>query len=251
MIKKIATLALMVSVLSSQTFGQDSKSSNESRKLMFGLKAGANLSWFKPDSKNLSKGGFKPGFSYGIMGDYNLQPNYALSLEFLISTLNGKMQFKDSMLYKNTKTNVSSKAADVAYEYTNKYIQIPISMKFRTKEIGMIKYYAQFGLAPGIRISSKVKIDGNNLPWSEDDRKNIKTNESSEEDFEPIDNTFSDDVSFLNIPLIIGGGIEYNLSGNTSAYVNLRFENGFTNVLKSTATSVFSKNMSLSVGIFF
>jgi hypothetical protein len=161
------------------------------------------------------------------------------------------MQFKDSMLYKNGKTNVESKAADVSYEYSNKYIQIPVSMKFRTKEIGMIKYYAQFGLAPGIRISSKVKIDGKNLPWSEDDRKNIKTNESSEEEYEPIDNTFSDDVSFLNIPLIIGGGIEYNLSGNTSLYVNLRYENGFTNVLKSTATSVFSKNISLSAGIFF
>jgi hypothetical protein len=114
-----------------------------------------------------------------------------------------------------------------------------------------MKYFAQFGLAPGIRVSSRAKLSGSNLPWPEEDIKSIKTNDNGDDMFHATE--FDDQVRFVNIPLIIGGGIEYNLSGNTSIYANLRYENGFTNVLndKKSKTGAFSKNVSLSLGVFF
>lgn len=253
MTKKILLAAVLLLSTTLFSFSQDKKSS-DNRKYIFGLKTGANFSWYKPDSRNLSEGGLKPGFSYGIMGDYVFQQNYAISAEFLVSTINGKMKFKDPLTYHkiiNSKDS-SFKVPNVQYEYSVRYIQVPFSFKFRTKEIGAMKYFAQFGVAPGIRVSSKTQINGNGMPWDEDERANIKTNKDSEESYEPSE--FDDDVSLINIPLIIGAGVEYNISGNTSLYSNLRYENGFTNILRSktgTETIAFSKNIALSVGVFF
>lgn len=253
MTKKNLLALVLVMVTASISFSQEKKDSDK-RKYIFGLKTGANFSWYKADSRNLSEGGLKMGYSYGLMADYVFQQNYSISAEFLVSGINGKMKFKDSLTY--TKNSIPKKVPNVEYEYTVKYVQIPLSFKFRTKEIGSIKYFAQFGIAPGIRISSKVQINGNGMPWGEDERANIKTNKGSDESFEPEE--FDDDVSFINLPLLIGAGVEYNISGNTSLYTNIRFENGFNNILKSkdkrstlNETIVYSKNIALSVGVFF
>jgi hypothetical protein len=243
----ILTFSLIFS-FSILAHSQEAKTADDIRKAVFGLKVTSNFSWFKADSRNLEKGGLKLGFGYGIMGDYNFTNNYAASFEFLVTKLNGKMLFKDSLTY--LKDGIpQNKSFDVEYEYSNRYIQIPVSFKFRTKEIGYIKYFAQFGLAPAVRITSKVKISGHKLPWPEEDLKGIKTNDEADDIFEPTE--FKDDVSLVNIPLIIGGGIEYNLSENTSIYVCLRYENGFTDILKHKETAVFNKNIGLSLGVFF
>ncbi len=252
MYKKITLCLLLLASGTNFSFSQEKKD-GDNRKLIFGLKTGANFSWYKSDSRNLDKGGFKPGFAYGIMCDYQFQPNYLLSTEFLVSTLNGKLKFRDTLTYK--RENKTARNTNVIYEYSVRYIQIPVSFKFKTKEIGMMKYHAQFGVAPGVKVSSKtdIIISGNNaVLWPEEDIKNIKTNKEADEGFEPAE--FDDDISFINLPLIIGGGVEYNLSGNTSLYGNLRFENGFNNILQSKTgfkTIAYSKNISLSVGIMF
>ncbi len=249
MSKKIFLALVFLTASSAISFSQNKKET-DNRKYIFGLKTGTNFSWYKADSRNLANGGFKIGFSYGLMADYVFQPNYAISAEFLVSTINGKMKFGDTLSY--ARGGVTKRVPNVEYEYTVSYIQIPLSFKFRTKEIGSMKYFAQFGVAPGIRVSSKAQINGNGMPWDEAERANIKTNKASEEIYEPAE--FDDDVRLLNLPLIIGAGVEYNISGNTSLYGNLRYENGFTNILKSktgTETRVFSKNIALSVGVFF
>lgn len=248
MIKNFILLFSAIGIFSISAHSQEVKNTEDTRKAIFGLKATSNFSWFKADSRNLEKGGMKLGFGYGIMGDYNFSNNYSASFEFLVTKLNGKMLFKDSLTY--LVGNVAQKKSfDVEYEYSNRYIQIPVSFKFRTKEIGYIKYFAQFGLAPAIRITSKVQINGHRLPWPEEDLKGIKTNDEADDVFEPEE--FKDDVRLINLPLIIGGGVEYNLSENTSIYLCLRYENGFTNVLKSKSTTVFGKNVGLSLGVFF
>jgi hypothetical protein len=255
MLKK---LLLSFLLLASAIFAfSQAKKEADYKKNVFGLKMGTNFSWYQSDSRNIKKGGLKPGFSYGIMWDYNFQQNYSVSSEFLISTINGSLSFKDTLTFDVTpppSPNYNKRIPNVKYEFKVRYIQIPISFKFRTKEIGSLKYFAQFGLAPAVRVSSRAKLSasGGGLPWPEDDISKIKTNEKSEEMFESKE--FDDDVSLVNLPLIIGGGIEYNLSGNTSLYTCLRYENGFTNVLKSktgTATSALSKNIALSIGVFF
>ncbi len=252
MSKKIILLCAVFALTSATTRSQVKKEPFKAH-TVFGLKAGVNFSSLKPDSRNIDKNGIQLGNSYGIMADYLFQPNYAFSTDFLISTINGSFKFKDSLNY--VKDNINYPVLKAEYDYNLRFLQIPISFKFRTKEIGYIKYYAQFGVAPCFLISSKATINRNNangMPWNEDDRKDIKTNSDSEEFYEPKE--FDDDIRFFNLPIQIGGGIEYNISENTSIYSNLRYENGFSNILsnkKGNETILLSKNVSFSVGVFF
>ena len=248
MAKKIIVLALAVLIISNYSQSQDAPKKDNQGKFIFGLKANANFSWYKPDSRSLEKGGFKTGSSYGIMGDYMFLPNYSFNVEILVSSLNGKLTYKEDYPTFKIKDSVFS-YKDVSYEYTNKYIQVPLCVKFRTKEIGKMKYFAQFGFAPAFLVSAKAKIKGSNLPWEEDEIKKVKTNEESEDIYQF--SNFDDDVSFIVLPLVIGGGTEMKLSGSTSLMLGLRFENGFNDILKSNGTTIFSKNISLSAGIFF
>lgn len=246
--KRQSILFLTLLMIHISVVGQEAKKEGDIRKTIFGLKATSNFSWFDADSRNLEKGGLKLGFGYGLMGDYNLSDKYAASFEFLVTKLNGKILFKDSLTY--VKDGIEQKKSfDVEYAYSNRYIQLPVSIKFRTKEIGYIKYFAQFGIAPAVRITSKVLISGHRMPWPDDDLKGIKTNDAAEDAFQPRE--FEDDVRLLHLPLIIGGGVEYNLSDNTSIYLCLRYENGFTNILKDNNTTAFGKNIGLSLGVFF
>jgi len=237
-------------MLSSNCFAQDTTKTISKQNLVFGLKAGLNFSWFKAESANLKEGGFRPGIHYGLTADYYFNPHFAVSGELLITKLNGKIKFSDSLTYhRDTKTK---KFKGVEYSFNNRYLQIPISLKYKTKTYGKLKYFGQIGFAPSFRITSRAKIIANGMLWPEDDIKSIYTNNAKDEIYEPDE--FDDNVRFLNMAILFGGGVEYLTSKNSSIYGTLRVENGLTNVLISktkTYTSMLSKNIGLSVGVYF
>jgi hypothetical protein len=68
-------------------------------------------------------------------------------------------------------------------------------------------------------------------------------NEISDEDL-------SEEVKFLNVGLLIGGGFQYSLGGNTALIVALIYNNGFTDVLKDEE-KVALKSLSLKLGVMF
>jgi hypothetical protein len=45
--------------------------------------------------------------------------------------------------------------------YTLQYIEIPITMKLKTNEIGSLTYYVQIGVEPGWNLSAKGSFEGN------------------------------------------------------------------------------------------
>jgi len=222
-----------------------SLSKAQNQQFRFGMKVSGNLSWLTPKSKNIERTGNGLGYSYGIMGDYYFQENYALSAEILITQLAGGMTYIDSLEYQG------SKYANVDYDFTLQYLQIPVSLKFKTKEIGYITYWTQFGLAPSFLMGARADMSGN-LPSAiaSDNPNDIRVNEKSNDKYH-FDN-FNDKVFFMRLPLIIGGGIEYNLAGNASLYAGFRVDNSFTNIfVADDLSSARSNFVSLSTGLFF
>ena len=60
--------------------------------------------------------------------------------------------------------------------------------------------------------------------------------------------------------LIVGAGLEFNFSGNTSAMIGVTYNNGFTNILKDKKVPVGTEErelrakqnyIELSLGVFF
>jgi hypothetical protein len=120
-------------------------------------------------------------------------------------------------------------------DYNLKYAEIPITLKLRTNEIGYLTYWAQVGVGLGINIKAKSndeihykKVDistsaDSTTRWA--DATSVLDESIEAEDI-------GDDIGIFRTSLIIGGGIEYNLSGDASIVAGLLFNNAFNNILK-------------------
>lgn len=181
----------------------------------FGLKASPSLVWLKPDTKGVASDGSKLTFSWGFLAEYYFADNYAIASGVDVISRGGKLSILDTL------HNV----------YKTKYIEVPITVKMRTNEIGYIRYFGQFGFTPGLNFRSKG---------------DTKT--------QTINNTDVDiksDINSVNIALTIGLGIEYSLGGNTALIVSANFNNGFTDIAKSKDYKVISNYVALNVGVLF
>jgi outer membrane usher protein FimD/PapC len=228
-------------------FSGSQKVDAQYQQFRLGLKTAGNLGWITPKSKTIEQNGMNAGFSFGVMSDYHFQQNYALSTELLVLRLNGSVTFKDDL----TVSGDSLTYTNVDFTYKLQYIEIPISIKFKTKEIGNITYWANFGLAPSFNIGAKLDQSGS-VPqkFLDEDPTNIPVNKSEGDAFEY--SNFEDDIFLVRVPLIIGGGIEYGLAGNTSLYAGVRSNNGFTDIfVKDKTVNGTNSFFSIDLGLFF
>jgi hypothetical protein len=218
-----------------------------------GLQLSPNISWLATNSPEYSNDGRKFGVSYGLATEFFLTKNYLFSTGFMISSLGGKVAY-EGVYVNNDGANVVS---SVEQSYAITYIEIPLTLKLRTKQIGYMTYYGNFGLKSGIKFkynSDFTYTDINNTPTIEGE------------------NT-ADDVFFINMCLTVGGGVEYNLYGNTNLMLGITYNNGFINqldnkinlvdkgkaVLDAAGNPVFSednasanlKYISLNIALFF
>lgn len=241
-LKTIATTTFIVLFL-----GLSYNANAQDQRFRIGMKLSGNMSWISPATKNIDRIGTSTGYSYGLMGDYNFQKYYALSAEILFTDIAGSVLHTDRLAYSDSAAGVTSHS-NVQYDYRMSYIQIPISVKFKTKEFGYWTYWAQFGTAPSFLTSARADISGKTVPF--DDPTDIRVNKSANDDFH-YDN-FDDKVFVLRMPLIIGAGVEYSLAGNTALYAGLRMDQDFIDMFTADkATIGKSKFASLNIGVFF
>lgn len=232
------TIALFFAVFASGiALAQDNASSDA--KIRFGFKVAPSLAWLKPDVKGFDSNGSKMGFIYGLMMDYNFGKNYAFGTGLEISYRGGKLKYTYDY---SSGSTVHTFSGDDTYNL--KYLELPLTIKMKTNEVGYITYFGQFGFQPGFKISAK------------EDYSQSKTNPSGTETAAETD--ASVDISSVNVSLIFALGLEYRISGSTAIMAAFQFSNGFTDVLTgtnhldtSTELKAISNYLSLNVGVFF
>ncbi|MCX2576017.1 porin family protein [Pedobacter sandarakinus] len=225
--KKIsAILILLVSGFSA--FSQISLPKNYGFRL--GLTATPTIGWIKPEKGKTD--GVALGFSYGLIGDFNFAPNYSFSTGLTITSINGKSTEVDVPPYGNA--IIAGSPIPQAYDlkYKMQYIEIPLTIKLKTIKRDGTRYYGQFGLNNGFNISAKQ------------DAKNGNTTVAS-------NLNISDYTNFYRAALVIGGGGEFDISGNTSIVAGVTLNNGFTNITKDKNRDVRSHYLALNFGVFF
>ena len=62
---------------------------------------------------------------------------------------------------------------------------------------------------------------------------------------------FKSDVFPINMNMIVGAGIEYEISGSTVAFGGLEFSNGFIDIFKGGDQKGITNYLGLSAGILF
>ena len=207
------------------------------QKFHFGLKAAPSLAWLKTDSKGVSSEGTKLGFSYGLITEFNFGEHYAFATGVDVSYRGGKLK----STFSTTDASSSLVTTTVAtYAYNLEYIELPLTLKFKTNEIGYLTYYLQAGVAPGINIRAKAdvttstQVTGYPIINSAEDNVDVK-----------------DGINNLNLSMILGGGVEYTLSGSTVLLAGITFSNGFMDVADGDEIKANSNFLALTIGVLF
>lgn len=229
--KKIFVLMVAVFYSASTVHAQNDLKQND-EKLHFGLKAAPSLAWISTDSKGFSSNGSKLGFTYGLITEFNISTHYAFATGIDVSYRGGNSKYS---------FNPDASTTSVVEEkYNLEYIELPISLKLKTTEIGYLTYFLQFGIEPGINIRSKAdiktttQVGSNPATATENDNVDIK-----------------DGIHNFNLSMIIGGGVEYTLSGSTVMLVGITFNNGFVDIINDSNIKANSNYLALTVGVLF
>jgi hypothetical protein len=209
----------------------------QSKKWKIALHVDPNLSWVKPDNRNITAGDNKLKFGFGLSIDKMFTDNYAIGTGFNILNTGGQLSYFVSKPNGNGIESIS----EVTRSYNLQYLEVPLTLKLRTNEIGYITYWAQIGLGLGVNI--KAKSDDEIQYYLTSDTTTTIGNDwlvnATEESIE--DEDISDEISIFRASLIIAGGIEYNLSGDASIVAGIAYNNSFTDILRKQGVSNFSE----------
>lgn len=223
----------------------------------FGFKISPNLTWAKIKTGDIDNDGMGIGFSYGIMMDKAISSanNAYLSVEAIVTSMRNKISLEDSF-YQEPTGSTGAYYSNVKQDYKLQYLQIPISLKMKTGRINGMRYTFQAGLAPGFLLSRNVRVTTNpNIPGN-DDWFSPNAGDEDAGDFQDDPNiagerTFTNNLSLFRVPLILGAGIEYNLSGSTSLVAGLRWDNGFTDIFRDKNVTGINNYLGLNIGVLF
>ncbi len=216
------------------------------RKFRMGFKASPNFSWMHGLSDEVQYDGLGLGFSYGIMAENSFTDNYALAAEVLVSSMSIAVAHQDTLIY--YRNGLGQRYADVSFGYRLQYIQLPVSLKLKTNEIGKYVWYGQLGFAPSFLINNLVRTWSDPVFVGEKYSPNGTDNDFNGQGGKGV---YKDDVSVLRFSMVIGAGVEYRISGNTMLNFGLRFDNGLNDFLRDKAATGRNNLMSLNVGVFF
>jgi hypothetical protein len=221
-------LGFMFSIINAQSSAQ---------KVRIGIIASPAISWFKGADKNVNSGKVRMGVEYGILLNINLaktQENYVLETGITGVVMGGNAVY-DTLVFPNDSLGYRN---GVDARYKMQYLNIPISLKLKTNQIGYITYYGQLGFVPGFKVGARVDSDA----LGYENEKLDKNNET-----------------IITAPLFafglnVGAGIEYALNDRTALILGVNFVNNFTNGIKLKAEDkdkqVF-KYVLLRAGIMF
>lgn len=203
-----------------------------------------NISWLKPNNNQIDQGGARLKFGFGIAVDKMFTERYAFGTGLNILNTGGELTYLYRGHHKKDGASENTEIiGSVNRIYNLKYLEIPLTLKLRTNEIGYITYWGQFGLGLGFNIGAKADDQVTFIrEYQPDNQETGDVNEAAWIDTKIASRTYQDidakdDMGIFRTSLIIGAGIEYNLSGDASVMVGVTFNNGFNNVLKGSGVA--------------
>ncbi len=230
--KKLLVIVFLLTI-PAKIFAQDQQSFH------FGFKITPSLAWLKSSTKGYESDGSKFGFSYGLITEFNFADRYAFATGLDVTYRGGKLKSEENL--KTVNLNEDSSIITTS-NYTLQYLEIPLTLKLKTNEIGSIVYFVQLGVAPGINLSAKRSFESS----TQTTVGGILYNTSEEE--EDID--CQDQINNFNLSMIIGGGLEYTLSGQTVLLAGIQFNNGFLDSFDGNP-KILTNYLGLTLGVLF
>ncbi|MFN3529671.1 MAG: porin family protein [Bacteroidia bacterium] len=215
-------------------------------KYRFGLHFSPNYTLVTPETRLLNREAPKLGFGYGLIMERRIGENYFFSSGLSIQQLAYSNSIDSSVF--RLPSGASFKAFNPIYEYRVQYIEVPLSMKMRTNQMGAIRIFGQFGMNLGVLARAQARVI--NTPDVFEPEEYFFINKV--EDYRINEElTVDDRVSLFRASVLIAGGIEYLLSGDTQMLIGLRLDNPFTDAYRGDKLSGRTPSVGLQLGILF
>ena len=217
--KKI-TLFIVILIIPVFTFAQN---------LKLGIMASPQITWLSAaGSNNITKDKSKLGIDLGLAIEKYFTDNYAFLSGISLNNIGGSIHYSDSVVI-SINDEDTDVPGDAVMNYKLQYIKIPVGLKMKTKPIGYFSYFAQLGFEAGVNVKANITIDDLNIN----------------------DKRVADEINIFNAGYFIGGGIEYNIVGNTSAVLGIQYQNGILDAIGTTSDKVTTPKITIVLGIMF
>jgi len=206
--KKIKILLLVITLVllfARAGFSQDPP-------VRLGLKIAPNISWMNPNEKNYTSNGSSVGFSFGFISEFRLTEHYKICTGFNFSFVGGNLQFPYA-----SKPDTGT----MGRKYNFRYLEIPLTIKMKTREYGNFSFYGQIGFGTGFMLHTQANDNFmTQTHGTISDKINLTTS----------------DASFIREALLVGLGAEYKIDESVSLIIGLAYSNSLNNVLQGTNT---------------
>lgn len=231
MMKRILSIcALLMSATLVQSQDQESgfqpAPPQDVRPIRLGFVATPAMTWLTAENRELDSKGVRGGFSFGVMMDFTIaqSANYAFSTGLMYNTLDGgRLRHGDVVpLRGGNPGEFEAVTRDVSLSM--QYVQIPMTLKLKTNEIGYMSYFGQLGMQAGLNIGSR---ENGEFEYFDNPQRVIIERENA-----------NDQTQLFNAGLLVGIGAEYNVTGNTYLVFGVNYYRGFSNVLKGNVVQV-------------
>lgn len=224
------------------------------KSVRFGIRTTPSINWMTPDNdKKVQKGGAKVKAGIGLVLEFKLTDVVSFQTGADYTGAGFKAEYKGSdsayYLYKDDEIVEAEIKDNPSYDsingitnflrsggsmhrlstrtYNIGYLNIPLTFKMKTKDIGGMTYFGQIGGNMFIR----MKARGNDVVYVTKMDNGIPKESTSTEEFKKVD--VSKSVNLMAFAANIGAGAEYNISGTTSLYGSLHYQHHFSFATKA------------------
>lgn len=196
--------------------------------LRFIVFADPQIAWLKPEVRMIENAGLRGGFIAGLEMDSFFSDNYAFSTGISLSKNGGKLKFNNPATIKFESNTEDIKPGDIV-TYKLQYLNIPLGMKFTTREIGYTTVYAKLGLGTHFNIKSHADISSLGV----------------------INESLKNEINFFNLSYHFGAGIQYSLGRQTSVVAGFEYRHRFIDIVSSSDFKALLNTFSIRLGLLF
>jgi len=206
----------------------------EEPRFRMGLHLLPSIAWLDARDGYTSAEGSIGRFGFGFTADIMFADNYAIGTGVNVFRNGGKLTTIERLTGDplDPANDTTQFVVQRDRKLTQHWVELPLSFKFRTREIGHITYWGQFGLGLGLNLRAtaddQVTYLYRNDPEIVLGSEWVQDLETGEIEFKDV--PVEDEVALMRAAMIVGLGIEYNLSGKTALLVGATFNNGLFNV---------------------
>lgn len=186
-----------------------------------GLTVSPNLSF--TDARELSHvgAGGQTHFGYGFIFDAMFTDTYAIGTGVNIFYNGGRVAY-----FEGASTAEGTVISRVELDLKQQYVEIPLTFKMRTKEIGYSTYFGQFGVGMGLNVRSEGTRVASAFAASDTAGGWAFVNA---EPGDPALVSLVDETLLFRPSMIIGLGFERRFTGTTALAVGLRYNMALRN----------------------